>query len=121
MTIVARGCYGGVGAASVAALSGVKGKLRHALIAKANLDEDRSTPGAHTPYPGGSMISQAASTAESLAYLAQTPRAFAALLANFTNVYNAGVLEAETMVSSASAGNELLRRNYSLQMMKSAA
>ena len=50
--------------------SGIKGQMRHSILAKANLDETRKTPGAHTPVAGGSLIDQAASTAESFSFLA---------------------------------------------------
>jgi hypothetical protein len=121
LTIVAEGCYTASGVASVNALDGVKGKLRHAILAKANLDESRITPGAHTPYPGGALLSQAASTAESFSYLAhQSPAAFHALLSNFSSVFNSGVVEVQKIVNEASqTPAQLMRANYSLQMLRS--
>lgn len=57
---------------------------------------------AHTPYPGGSMISEAASTPQALAYLAGQPQMtaeFSALISNFTSVFRAATAEIEAMVS----------------------
>ena len=96
LTIVAEGCYTAPGAASVHALDGMKGKLRHAILAKANLDESRITPGAGTPFPGGALLSQAASTAETFSLLAhQSPAAFHELLSNFTSVFTNAFLEVQ--------------------------
>jgi hypothetical protein len=111
---------GSVPTASIASnLNGMKGKLLHSLIAKANLDETRNTPGAHTPYPGGSMISQSASTAEALSYLAGNDmREFGAVIANFTNVYNSAVEEIELMSQSTKPGAMKERIDFSLAMLK---
>ena len=102
-------------------LDGLKGKLRHALLAKANLDETRTTPGAHTPYPGGSLISQAASSAEALSFLAGSSATdFTALLSNFSSVYSGAVQEIVAMKAS-SKGPALARVGYSLELLNSAA
>ena len=107
------------GAMPTAAISaGLKGMMRHAILAKANLDETRKTPGAHTPFPGGSMIDQAASVAESLSFLAGNDHAaFASLVANFTNVYSGAVAEVGDM-HKAALGVGVNRTLYSLTILK---
>ena len=113
---------GAIPDASVAKeLDGMKGKLRHALIAKANLDETRNTPGAHTPYPGGSMISQAASSAEALSYLAgQTSSSeFLSTVSNFTHVYDAAIEEIAQMEQAQKQPGAMKERiAYSLALLK---
>ena len=111
---------GVVPATEVAAqIDGMKGKLRHALISKANLDETRTTPGAHTPYPGGSMISQAASTAEALSYLAGNDMAeFGSVLSNFSSVYASATEEIEQMAKKQILPGAAKRRvDYSLAIL----
>ena len=111
---------GVIPATEVAAqIDGMKGKLRHALISKANLDETRTTPGAHTPYPGGSMISQAASTAEALSYLAGNDMAeFHSVLSNFSSVYASATEEIEQMAKKQLLPGAAKRRvDYSLAIL----
>ena len=49
-------------------MSGISGLFKRALLAKRNLDQDRSTPGAHNPVGGHLMA--LASTADALSSLA---------------------------------------------------
>jgi hypothetical protein len=49
-------------------MSGVAGILKHSVLAKRSLDQDRTTPGAHQP-EGGHLMSLA-STGNALEYLA---------------------------------------------------
>ena len=112
---------GSIPAADVAKkLDGMKGKLMHSLIAKANLDETRNTPGAHTPYPGGSMISQSASTAEALSYLAGNDmKEFGAVIANFTSVFTSAVEEIQLMDESEKKPGAMKERiEFSLAILK---
>lgn len=106
--------------ASIAAqLNGMKGNFLHSLIAKANLDETRNTPGAHNPYPGGSMISQSASTAEALSFLAgNNMTEFVAVIKNFTNVYRSAIEEIELMSKFAIPGAMKERIDFSLAILK---
>ena len=111
----------GVGAGAEATI-GAKGMLKHALIAKANIDETRETPGAHTPYPGGSMISQAASSGEAMAYLAgKNTTEFKEVLADLRPAYAKAITEIELMVTAAVGPKNRLqaeRLRYSVAMLK---
>jgi hypothetical protein len=102
--------------------AGLKGKMRHAFLAKANMDEARETPGEESPYPGGSMIAIAASTANALSYLAgKAPLdEFFAVLANFTNVYAEATAEVHKMLVAETKHPNLERLNYSFTMLAGA-
>ena len=52
-----------------ASLTGLKGVLARAIASKRNLDETRTTPGAHTVDPQGAPLSNLAALGEALAYL----------------------------------------------------
>eukprot|EP01047_Picozoa_sp_COSAG01_P039283 COSAG01_NODE_3237_length_6370_cov_4.236007_5_plen_382_part_00 len=103
---------------------GMKGKMKHAVLSKDNIDETRQTPGAHTPYPGGAMISKAASTPQALAYLAGQPTKsalfeFNHLITNFTNVMHAAIGEIEEMIDKENLpmGAMWQRLQYSLAIL----
>lgn len=92
-----------VAATHVAAydLSGLKGKMAHAAWSKANLDETRVTPGAHTPDPAGAPLSDVASSGDALSFLAgQEAASFGAALAAIDTRFQSAHFELRQLCQS---------------------
>jgi hypothetical protein len=80
-------------------MSGVKGGIYHAILAKANLDITQDTPGAATVTGGALDI--VSSTGEALAYLAGEDQAtFASTIADFSSMYAAAIEEVRSMTTN---------------------
>ena len=93
--------------------AGVQGAIAHAVFAKSNLDEERSTPGS-TSTNGGKLL-VAASQGEVLSAQATDPAAFAATIAGFADGFAAAVAE----IAAMKPVNEA-RWAYSLALLQSA-
>ena len=79
-------------------MSGVKGGIYHAILAKANLDVAQETPGSNTVTGGALDI--VSSTGEALAYLAGEDQAtFASTITNFQTAFSSAVSEISGLTS----------------------
>ena len=69
--------------------------MRRALLSKANLNADRSSPGEGSVGPG--CLPRAATTPDTLAAAAADPSAVAALVAGFPVVFKCAVAEVQAL------------------------
>eukprot|EP00300_Choanocystis_sp_HF-7_P003682 c12807_g1_i2.p1 GENE.c12807_g1_i2~~c12807_g1_i2.p1 ORF type:complete len:560 (+),score=122.59 c12807_g1_i2:2-1681(+) len=77
-------------------LSGVRGLIAHAVLAKRNLDEVRATPGSQSV--SGAELERLAMLGDALSHLSSDSSAFENLIANLSNAVNATVSELAALV-----------------------
>ena len=102
----------------------LKGILRRAVLAKRNLDETRTTPGAHTPDPKGAPLSKLASLGDALAYLAGSDLGqWAKSAASASGLLSDAIAEVNaTYAGAIASGNQPTadRWKYSLDLLQTA-
>ena len=95
-----------------AVLSGLKGAMNHAVLAKRNLDQTWETPGANSV--NGEFLMELASTGEVLTYFAGTDiNAFTTTVSNFRSSFAAALSEIQKL--QPSAGTALLSGDDSIR------
>lgn len=78
-----------------AALPGMKGQMRHAVLAKRNLNADRTSPGESAVVPA--CLPRAASQGDLMAASAASPAAVGALVAAFPALYACALQEVQAL------------------------